>query len=59
LRWERSEIQSAGKGGFNIKKLPAEKYNVTCRKAGYAEQSAEIAISDGELRVLNMQLSKN
>jgi len=51
--------KTADKGGFNIKTLPAGKYNVTCRKAGYAEQSAEIAVSDGELSVLNMQLSKN
>lgn len=51
--------KTADKGGFNIKTLPAGKYNVTCRKAGYAEQSAEIAVSDGELSVLNLQLSKN
>lgn len=51
--------KTADKGGYNIKTLPTGKYNVTCRKAGYAEQSAEIAVSDGELSVLNMQLSKN
>ena len=51
--------KTAGKGGFNIKSMPAGSYSVTCRKSGYAEQTATIAVTDGELSVLNMQLSKN
>jgi hypothetical protein len=51
--------KTAGKGGFNIKSIPAGNYSVTCRKSGYAERTATIAITDGELSVLNMQLTKN
>jgi len=51
--------KTAGKGGFNIKSMPAGSYSVTCRKSGYAEQTATIAVTDGELSVLNMHLSKN
>jgi len=51
--------KTAGKGGFNIKSMPAGSYSVTSRKSGYAEQTATIAVADGELSVLNMQLSKN
>jgi hypothetical protein len=51
--------KTAEKGGFNIKTLPAGIYNVTLRKNGYADQTATIAVSDGEMSELNIQLMKN
>ena len=51
--------KSADKGGFNIKTLPAGMYTVTIQKVGYADQVATVAIADGELTELNIQLSKN
>ncbi len=51
--------KTAGKGGFIIKTLPAGSYHVTCSKGGYVEQTLKLAVTDGELSVLNMQLSKN
>lgn len=51
--------KTAEKGGFNIKSLPAGMYNVTIRKNGYAEQVMQIAVSDGEMTDLKIQISKN
>ena len=51
--------KTAEKGGFNIKTLPAGIYNVTLRKNGYADQVTTIAVSDGEMSELNIQLAKN
>lgn len=51
--------KTAVKGGYNIKSLPAGMYKVTIKKNGYAEQDVIIAVSDGELTELNIQLSKN
>jgi hypothetical protein len=51
--------KTAEKGGFSIKTLPAGKYHVTCIKPGYAEQTAVLAVSEGERSELNLQLSKN
>jgi hypothetical protein len=51
--------KTADKGGFNIKSLPAGMYNVTIKKNGYAEQVMQIAVSDGEMTDLKIQLSKN
>jgi hypothetical protein len=50
--------KTADKGGFNIKSMPAGSYNITCRKTGYAEQTTTLAVTDGELSVLNLQMSK-
>jgi hypothetical protein len=51
--------KTAEKGGFNIKTLPAGIYTVTIRKNAYAEQVTTVAVSDGEMSELNVQLSKN
>lgn len=51
--------KTAEKGGFNIKSLPAGIYNITIKKNGYADQTTTIAVSDGELTELNVQLTKN
>jgi hypothetical protein len=51
--------KTAEKGGFNIKSLPAGMYNVTVKKNGYAEQVMQIAVSDGEMTDLKIQISKN
>ena len=59
---QRTEMlvkKTSNKGGFNIKTLPAGSYSVTCNKPGYAEQTAVLAVSDGELSELNLQLAKN
>jgi len=51
--------KSAEKGGFNIKTLPSGVYTVTIKKVGYADQVVTVAVADGELTELNIQLSKN
>ncbi len=51
--------KTAEKGGFNIKSLPSGMYTVTIKKVGYADQVATVAIADGELAEVNIQLSKN
>lgn len=51
--------KTADKGGYNIKSLPAGVYTVTIKKNGYADQFATVAVTDGELSELNIQLSKN
>jgi hypothetical protein len=51
--------KTAEKGGFNVKSLPAGIYNVTIKKNGYADQATTVAVSDGELTELNVQLTKN
>ena len=51
--------KTAEKGGFNIKSLPLGMYTVTITKVGYADQVATVAVADGELTDLNIQLSKN
>lgn len=51
--------KTAEKGGFNIKSLPFGMYTVTIKKVGYADQMATVAVADGELTDLNIQLSKN
>jgi len=51
--------KTAEKGGFNIKSLPSGVYTVTIKKVGYADQVATVAVADGELTDLNIQLSKN
>jgi hypothetical protein len=51
--------KTATKGGFNIKTMPAGIYKVTTTKIGYVTQANTIAVVDGELYELNIQLSKN
>jgi hypothetical protein len=51
--------KTAEKGGFNIKSLPSGMYIVAAKKIGYADQVATVAIADGELTELNIQLSKH
>ena len=51
--------KTALKGGFNIKTLPAGVYTVTVKKVGYADQVTTIAVAEGELTDLNIQLLKN
>ena len=51
--------KTAEKGGFNIKTLPAGIYAVTIKKNGFADQVTTIAVSDGEMSELNVQLSKS
>ena len=48
----------ADKGGFNIKSLPEGVYKVTIKKNGYQEQVVTVAVTDGELGDLNIELSK-
>jgi hypothetical protein len=51
--------KTAEKGRFNIKTLPAGIYSVTIKKNGYADQIITVAVSDGEMSELNVQLTKN
>jgi hypothetical protein len=51
--------KSADKGGFKVKSLPAGMYTVTVKKNGYAEQLETIAISEGEMTDLKIELSRN
>jgi hypothetical protein len=51
--------KTAEKGGFNIKTLTAGIYVVTIKKNGYADQVTTVAVSDGEMSELNVQLTKN
>lgn len=51
--------RTAEKGGFNIKSLPEGVYKVTVKKNGYKEQVVTVAVNDGEMGDLNIELSKN
>lgn len=51
--------KTAEKGGFNIKSLPAGTYQVTLKKAGYADQITTISVNDGEKSDLNVSISKS
>lgn len=51
--------KTAEKGGFNIKSLPSGMYSVTIKKVGYADKVETVAVADGELTELKIQLSKN
>lgn len=51
--------KTAEKGGFNIKTLPSGMYSVTIKKVGYVDQVITVAVADGDLTELNVQLSKN
>ena len=51
--------KSADKGGFNIKSLPSGMYSVIVKKVGYADQMATVAVADGDLTELLIELTKN
>lgn len=51
--------RTAEKGGFNIKSIPEGVYSVTIKKNGYKDQVVTVAITDGEMSDLNVELSKN
>ena len=51
--------KTADKGGVNIKSLPAGTYQVTIKKAGYADQIVTVSVNDGEMTVLNVSISKS
>lgn len=51
--------RTAEKGGFNIKSLPEGVYKVTIKKNGYKEQVVTVAVTDGEMGDLNVELIKN
>ena len=46
--------KTADKGGFNIKSLPSGTYQVTLKKAGYADQVITVSVNDGEMTELNV-----
>ncbi|ADQ79244.1 hypothetical protein Palpr_1096 [Paludibacter propionicigenes WB4] len=56
---ESVKKKTADKGGFNIKSLPEGTYSATVSKNGYADVVTTIAITNGELAVLNVELVKN
>lgn len=51
--------KTADKGGFMVKSLPEGMYSVTISKNGYKEQVITIAVTDGEMSDLNVELSKS
>jgi len=51
--------KTAEKGGFNIKSLPEGVYKVTIKKNGYQDQVVTVAVTDGEMGDLNIELAKN
>jgi len=51
--------RTADKGGFMVKSLPEGTYSVTISKNGYKDQVVTVAITDGEMGDLNIELSKN
>jgi uncharacterized membrane protein len=46
------------RNGSNIKGLATGTYQVTLKKAGYADQVATISVSDGEMTELKISLEK-
>ena len=51
--------RTADKGGFNIKSLPEGIYSVNVKKNGYKPQVLTLAVNDGELNELNIEIVKN
>lgn len=51
--------RTAEKGGFNIKSLPEGVYKVTIKKNGYKDQVVTVAVTDGDMGDLNIELTKN
>ncbi len=56
---EAMKKKTANKGGFNIKSLSEGTYTVTIRKNGYADVVSTVAVTNGELSSLNIELVKN
>ncbi len=56
---EALKKKTANKGGFKIKSLAEGTYTVTLRKNGYADVMSTIAVTNGELTELNVELVKN
>ncbi len=50
--------KTADKGGFMVKSLPEGVYNVTVSKSSYKDQVVTVAITNGELSVLNVEMNK-
>jgi len=51
--------RTAEKGGFMVKSIPEGTYNVTITKNGYKDQVVTVAVTDGEMSDLNIELAKN
>ena len=51
--------KTAEKGGIQVKSMPAGTYQVTLKKAGYADQIVTVSVNDGEMTVLNVSISKS
>lgn len=58
-RAEGMEKKTSNKGGFYIKSLAEGTYTVTIRKSGYADVVSTVAVTNGELSALNVELIKN
>lgn len=56
---ESLKKRTADKGRFNIKSLPEGTYSATVSKNGYADVVTTIAVTNGELAELNVELVKN
>ena len=50
--------KTAKKGGLQVKSLPEGTYQVTLKKAGYADQIVTVSVNDGEMTVLNVEIAK-
>lgn len=50
--------KTADKGGFNIKSLASGTYQVTLKKAGYADQVITASVNDGEMTIVDAKLDK-
>lgn len=50
--------KSAEKGGFNVKSLPAGTYQVSLKKAGYADLVTSVSVNDGEMSIVDARLEK-
>jgi len=50
--------KTADKGGFNVKILPPGSYSVSIQRSGYADQTVSLALTEGIMSVLNVQLSQ-
>jgi len=51
--------RTAEKGGFNVKSLPEGVYSVSIKKNGYKEQVVTLAVTNGEMSELNVELERS
>jgi len=51
--------KTADKGGLKLKSLTAGIYKVSINKTGFTEQVCTLAVSEGEMAELNVELSRN